>query len=28
MVTTTRAGRSVTHQRTALGTLVVGAWPP
>ncbi|MDN3058982.1 winged helix-turn-helix domain-containing protein [Streptomyces sp. SRF1] len=28
MATTTRAGRSVTHQRTALGTLVAGAWPP
>ncbi|MFJ9431474.1 ArsR/SmtB family transcription factor [Streptomyces sp. NPDC101490] len=28
MATTTRTGRSVTHQRTALGTLVVGAWPP
>ncbi|MEU7369686.1 winged helix-turn-helix domain-containing protein [Streptomyces hygroscopicus] len=27
MATTTRAGRSVTHQRTALGTLVAGAWP-
>lgn len=28
LATTTRAGRSVTHQRTALGTLVAGAWPP
>ncbi|MFJ6251674.1 MULTISPECIES: ArsR/SmtB family transcription factor [unclassified Streptomyces] len=28
VATTTRAGRSVTHQRTALGTLVAGAWPP
>ncbi|MFE5621941.1 ArsR/SmtB family transcription factor [Streptomyces virginiae] len=28
MATTTRAGRSVTHRRTALGTLVAGAWPP
>ncbi|MFD7554612.1 ArsR/SmtB family transcription factor [Streptomyces sp. NPDC059835] len=28
MATTARAGRSVTHRRTALGTLVVGAWPP
>ncbi len=27
MATTTRAGCSVTHQRTALGTLVAGAWP-
>lgn len=27
MVTTTRAGRAVTHRRTALGTLVAGAWP-
>ncbi|MDI2131265.1 ArsR/SmtB family transcription factor [Yinghuangia seranimata] len=26
MATTTRAGRSVTHRRTALGTLVAGAW--
>ncbi|MEU7603632.1 winged helix-turn-helix domain-containing protein [Streptomyces sp. NPDC041003] len=28
MTMTTRTGRSVTHQRTALGTLVAGAWPP
>lgn len=28
MATTTRTGRSVTHQRTALGTLVAGAWSP
>jgi len=28
MATTTRTGRSVTHQRTALGTLVAGARPP
>ncbi|MFB7512504.1 ArsR/SmtB family transcription factor [Streptomyces sp. NPDC056144] len=27
MATTTRTGRSVTHRRTALGTLVVGARP-
>ncbi|MFF3247085.1 ArsR/SmtB family transcription factor [Streptomyces sp. NPDC002870] len=28
MATTTRTGRSFTHQRTALGTLVAGGWPP
>lgn len=28
MATTTRTGRSVTHQRTALGTLVAGGGPP
>ncbi|MGA4941007.1 ArsR family transcriptional regulator [Streptomyces cinereoruber] len=28
MAATTRTGRSVTHRRTALGTLVAGAWPP
>ncbi|MFG2331631.1 ArsR/SmtB family transcription factor [Streptomyces sp. NPDC048604] len=28
MATTTRTGRSVTHRRTALGTLVAGAGPP
>ncbi|WP_033210350.1 ArsR/SmtB family transcription factor [Streptomyces bikiniensis] len=28
LATTTRTGRSVTHRRTALGTLVAGAWPP
>ncbi|MGW6535482.1 hypothetical protein ACWGBV_01705 [Streptomyces sp. NPDC055051] len=28
MATTARAGRSVTHRRTALGTLVAGARPP
>ncbi|MFB6614078.1 ArsR/SmtB family transcription factor [Streptomyces sp. NPDC085524] len=28
MATTTRTGRSVTHERTALGTLVAGSGPP
>ncbi|MEW1635963.1 winged helix-turn-helix domain-containing protein [Streptomyces sp. NPDC093801] len=28
MATTTRTGRSVTHERTALGTLVAGGGPP
>ncbi|MET9571155.1 winged helix-turn-helix domain-containing protein [Streptomyces virginiae] len=28
LATTTRTGRSVTHRRTALGTLVAGAGPP
>ncbi|GAA0272389.1 DUF5937 family protein [Streptomyces polychromogenes] len=28
LATTTRAGRAVTHRRTALGTLVAGPWPP